>query len=112
MGCYRDKPDENRAFPFKLLTHYYMNAAMCYNLAVAGGFTFFGTQHYDECWAGNNESRATMHGVSDCNTPCRNPSTEMCGGGLVNSLYRVIQTTAGEVCTAAAACMPAYIRAD
>jgi hypothetical protein len=106
MGCYNDWGDY-RALPHMLHSDYNMNAAMCYNLALAGGFKFFGTQYATECWAGNDETQATWLGVSTCNTPCKTPPNEMCGGSLVNSLYMMIQTT-GDVQLPHACCVHAH----
>jgi hypothetical protein len=106
MGCYND--GVGRALPHMLqVAAADMNAAICYNLAVAGGFTFFGTQYASECWAGNDESRATMFGVGTCDTICNNHGDETCGGSLVNSLYRVIQTTGDVQLPHACCCMRA-----
>lgn len=53
------------------------------------GWAYFGTQHGEECFCGDESSDFDKHGeASNCNVNCAGDPAEVCGGSYANSIYR------------------------
>lgn len=94
IGCYEDKPE--RALANKLgdgIT----SAQQCKDLASSKGYTYFGLQWNNECWAGNDGyDKYQKFDDSKCKLKCTGQggqgdvvSTPECGGGWTNSVYKI-----------------------
>lgn len=59
-----------------------MSYETCHQAAIDNGYTFFGLQDGEECWASNSDfSVISQHGPSsNCNMTCPGDSSEPCGG--------------------------------
>ncbi|KAG2485882.1 hypothetical protein HYH03_015465 [Edaphochlamys debaryana] len=87
VGCYND--DGSRRLPVRLASDPSMTTTKCRDLAASAGLSLYGTQYGAECYGGSDETRATSLGPSTgCNMGCAGASTETCGGGWANSVYR------------------------
>ena len=89
-GCYTDS--STRALPVQLSSGG-ETVESCHSKAAAAGYAYAGLQYYGECWAGNALGY-TKVADSECNTPCRANTAEMCGGSWHNSIY----ATGASVC--------------
>ena len=76
-----------------------MTADVCYALCATLGYTYFGTQHYYECFCDNDYG--SLGTSSDCTTACGGDSNEICGGAYANSVYMLLAPTAMPTATPA-----------
>lgn len=57
----------------------------CYNK----GFSYAGTEYYNECYCGNALAKdGVLANEADCSTPCSGNATQPCGGPNRLSLYQ------------------------
>lgn len=78
LGCFADSWD--RMLPTLLQTSGAITAARCSQLAEAGGFSVWGLQNSNQCWAGNDIARATSLGASAaCTKRCYDDPVGDCG---------------------------------
>ncbi|XP_048243619.1 WSC domain-containing protein 2-like [Haliotis rufescens] len=89
MGCYLD--DVNRMLGADWHHGYTMTPGLCFKLCSRGGHKYAGLQGYIYCFCGDsiNIIRYPKKPESDCNRPCKGNTSEICGGRLRNSLYRL-----------------------
>lgn len=107
LGCYEDCVDIPGVGERGLPTHLgngIKSVEDCYNMVKAKNdagakFTYFGTQHNSECWAGTNDSfkirkekpdsecSLTCSGVGGQGTPLARPT---CGGACRNAVWRIL----------------------
>lgn len=59
----------------------------CMALAQAQGFKYFAVQWYDQCWGGNSIADYVTPGI--CDTPCKGNTTQNCGGGCANTIFKI-----------------------
>lgn len=96
MGCYGDTP-ERTPLPYWLPNNdallSSMTIEMCRDLALARGFTVFGTQYGQACLAGYSLMQATSLGAPSfpCNFPCAGNTAQTCGGHWANSVYEIVR---------------------
>jgi WSC domain. len=91
LGCWWDDPSrvlENDQGYADDMTN-----SKCIATCREKGFSFAGTQYYEQCYCGNSYDRNGKLEESRCNTPCRGNSAEMCGGRWANSVYSTGVTT-------------------
>jgi hypothetical protein len=91
QGCFTD--DAARALPVQLMDG--ATVEQCIQAAANVGYAYAALQWYGQCFAGNNLGYSQVSD-SECNTPCSSDSTEACGGGWRNSIYRVIPSAANQ----------------
>lgn len=83
MGCYTDSA--GRVLPVSLANVASLSA--CQQAASSAGYSYFGLEDGNQCWAGNNIQIATSLGPSSsCNMPCSDGS-DMCGGQWALNMY-------------------------
>lgn len=77
----------------RILTNQYdsddLTLQSCVAHCVSGGYTIAGLEYSTQCFCDNaiHNGGVLAGSDSDCNTPCRGDSTQMCGGGNRVSLY-------------------------
>lgn len=89
-GCYTD--DANRALPVALMSSNVMIES-CVAAANARGLLYAGLQYKGQCFAGNVVGY-TKVAEAQCNLPCTENSSQICGGSWRNSVYATGATTA------------------
>ena len=52
------------------------------------GFQYAGVQHSSECFCGNEYDKYGRAAAGDCNMACAGNSSQICGGGWRNSVYK------------------------
>ncbi|KAG2440106.1 hypothetical protein HXX76_004220 [Chlamydomonas incerta] len=101
LGCYRDNPwAAGRALPYGLADtgawRRDMTPRLCAALTATRGYSHFGVQNGNECWADNDATRAMLlYGVADnataaCASPCAGNSSITCGGSGWNAVYSLM----------------------
>ena len=66
----------------------------CASFCFEKGFSFFGTEWYDECYCGNKLAAGGVEArESDCSTPCKGDKNQACGGSNRLTLYKRPYTT-------------------
>lgn len=86
IGCFKDSPD-HRALPFLALKRG-ATLAQCLKLARDKGFVYASVQHVtQECWLGNDVSRATGYGTAD--TCVHMDEGRLRGEASTNAVYSI-----------------------
>ncbi|KAJ3313405.1 hypothetical protein HDU76_002652, partial [Blyttiomyces sp. JEL0837] len=64
----------------------------CLSMAMTAGYTMAGIEYGGECWADNafHNTTITDAPATDCNMPCNNNASEICGAGFRLSAYAYI----------------------
>ncbi|GFR41921.1 hypothetical protein Agub_g2713 [Astrephomene gubernaculifera] len=90
MGCYTDSANRTVSTLLRRDTGS-VTYEVCRQLALQGGYSYFGLQASCECWATNNVLQAQSLGpAGNCNQQCSAGGGDMCGGGWANSLFSAI----------------------
>jgi len=83
MGCFKD--DYVRDLDGYSVTTGNMTLQHCVSTCAGRGFAFAGAQFGAWCFCGNRFGR---YGRSNqCDTPCNGDRSQICGGGMANSVY-------------------------
>ena len=86
IGCFADQTDV-RDLGGYTFNNGAMTTSSCISTCNERGFKYASTQFGSHCFCGNSYGR---YGAStNCNMPCSGKSSEICGGGWANSVYRV-----------------------
>ncbi|CAN0400855.1 unnamed protein product [Pylaiella littoralis] len=86
LGCFSDPRDGDRVMEVMITAATPMSTEICYNLCLAEGYAFFGTQYSNECWC-STQLYATVADDSLCDMECADNSPEICGGFDAISAY-------------------------
>lgn len=66
-----------------------MTNEMCAGFCFDGGYTYFGTEWYEECFCDDKLATGGVEAEeADCNTPCRGDTIQACGGSNRLTLYK------------------------
>ena len=57
-----------------------------------GFFQYAGTQDYSSCFCGNSYGNYGLDQTCSCTSSCSADTTQICGGSLRNSIYRLFGT--------------------
>ena len=95
MGCYIDVKNNRSLASFQYLrtANGYFNR-QCVDICSSLNHPYAGLQYYDECWCGTTYDKNGRANDSECNTPCRDSSGIMCGGGARLSVYKSCKSIA------------------
>ncbi|GAA5911357.1 hypothetical protein JCM5296_007334 [Sporobolomyces johnsonii] len=91
IGCFSDSAD--RTFPTQL-TIAEQTVSACLNAAKEGGYQYAGIEYFGQCYVSNTAppvSKKISYGY--CDTPCTDRSSNICGGPLALTMYRLTRTT-------------------
>lgn len=94
MGCFHDKGI--RDLPDLIASCNDMTPVVCNQLCLQGGYSFYGTQWYGQCFCAKAGWKPKYGKDQDkaCRTPCKGDVGIMCGGGWHNSVHKVESPTA------------------
>lgn len=86
MGCFADS--NTRDLPFLIYgeSNSYMTPQLCAYLC-GPKYQYAGVQFSFQCFCGN--SYGSQGASSNCNTACSGDSSQTCGGGYANNVYRI-----------------------
>jgi len=84
VGCFVDSA--SRDLPSSVASSGTIES--CKSACSAAGFVYAGLQNGHECWCGNSYGNNGVAPENDCITPCSGSSSETCGAGYRNSVYR------------------------
>lgn len=91
LGCFKDDPkDEDFTGAFALLADgkgARSSPELCEDFC--NGYFYFALQNGGDCYCGNSFGKHGAAPEEDCNRTCVNSTTEMCGGTLRNSVYKI-----------------------
>jgi hypothetical protein len=102
LGCQADSGSA------RLLAGWSINTAKntpqaCIKLCADRGWTYAGTENWNQCWCGNKLSRAIdAKGVAGCTMNCAGDPSQRCGGSYKMNLYQKIPSGTGTVAARAA----------
>lgn len=83
LGCYKD--ESVRDLDGYSMTSGNMTLQTCVSTCAGRGFAFAGAQFGAWCFCGNRFGR---YGRADrCDMPCNGDRSQICGGGMANSIY-------------------------
>ncbi|KAH7376045.1 WSC domain-containing protein [Plectosphaerella cucumerina] len=92
QGCYVDVP--GRTLRGAALADPEMTNEMCTTFCASRGFSYAGTEWFQECYCGNALfTGGVIANELDCNTPCAGNGTQPCGGGSRLTLYLTTEVT-------------------
>ncbi|KAH7305991.1 hypothetical protein B0I35DRAFT_483733 [Stachybotrys elegans] len=101
IGCYTEVP--GRALPTGA-TVPSRNVASCIAACKSRSLKFAGVEYGGECWCGNQlAAGSTQAPITQCNIPCNDNTTEICGGGDRLNIYQLDDGSVGVTSTSAAA---------
>ncbi|KAL4233175.1 hypothetical protein ACF0H5_007859 [Mactra antiquata] len=66
-----------------------MTNELCQLTCYERGFVYAGTQYRTFCFCGNSYNTLETPIESHCNMACSGNSSQICGGGYRNSIFRV-----------------------
>ncbi len=87
LGCYID--DEQRDVEGAFERTKSMTTEACVTTCRKQGYKIAATQYGEQCFCGNTYGSLGRTSDTECLTPCAGNSTQRCGGGWRNSVYRV-----------------------
>ncbi|OWZ77169.1 glucan endo-1,3-alpha-glucosidase agn1 [Cryptococcus neoformans Bt85] len=105
VGCYKDNGD-NRTLNGNKKISSSMTPSVCNSYCSGLGYTYAGTEYYDECYCGNILDSSKVADNSQCQFACKGDSSQKCGGDTrlgVYSLGGSTTTTSSTTSTSAAA---------
>jgi len=91
QGCYIDSTSDRDLQVKPLSQNEGLTRAMCQETCASAGYRYAAMQNGNSCWCGDAEDVGS-HGQapdSDCSTPCAGESSETCGAGSRNEVWRV-----------------------
>lgn len=87
LGCFID--DEQRDVEGAFERSKNMTTEACVTACRKQGFKIAATQYGEQCFCGNSYGSLGRASDAECSTPCAGNSSQRCGGGWRNSVYRV-----------------------
>jgi len=88
LGCFIDSM--NRTDLPSKWSLYSVTIDSCLQASYLHGNEYFGLQSGEECWTGDSAPSTRRVPDEDCNTPCKDNTTQLCGGTWRNSFYKVV----------------------
>eukprot|EP00026_Physarum_polycephalum_P012716 Phypoly_transcript_13043.p1 GENE.Phypoly_transcript_13043~~Phypoly_transcript_13043.p1 ORF type:complete len:193 (+),score=8.61 Phypoly_transcript_13043:77-580(+) len=92
IGCFVDSNTRDLSGYFQQGT---ITIDGCRTTCYAHGYAYAGLQNANQCFCGNSYGSHGQAPNSDCNMHCSGDSSEICGAGWRNSVYRSEQTNPG-----------------
>jgi hypothetical protein len=84
IGCYVDSTDRDLSAKMAITK----TITIEYCRRFCEGFTYFGTEHREECFCGNSYGKHGKVDETQCHMQCRGNQTQICGGPWRLSIYR------------------------
>ncbi|OWZ37285.1 glucan endo-1,3-alpha-glucosidase agn1 [Cryptococcus neoformans] len=86
VGCYKDNGD-NRTLNGNKKISSSMTPSVCNSYCSGLGYTYAGTEYYDECYCGNILDSSKVADNSQCQFACTGDSSQKCGGDTRLGVY-------------------------
>ena len=86
IGCFEDGVGGKRDLEIELTKN--TSPSNCFKKVKEGGYLYGGLQFGTECFASNSKPDNDKKDDAECNMPCRDDKTIMCGGSGRNSVYQ------------------------
>ncbi|OWZ63616.1 hypothetical protein AYX14_06683 [Cryptococcus neoformans] len=86
VGCYKDNGD-NRTLNGNKKISSSMTPSVCNSYCSGLGYTYAGTEYYDECYCGNILDSSKVADNSQCQFACKGDSSQKCGGDTRLGVY-------------------------